>query len=218
MGCSYANSAYLAYPIVLQLLGPVAGRVLALCSLVENILMMPLTLAIADSASATHEPFVRALGRSLARLRHNPIIIGIVLGAACASLRLPEALERAVELVAACSAPLALFTVGGNLVGLALGELLLDAQAISFTKLLLHPLAVAALMLTIGPADPALRMGAVITASAPMLTIYPIFGARHGLQGLCAAALLLATTLSFVTLSTWVWLISAGGPLSALFH
>jgi hypothetical protein len=68
-------------------------------------------------------------------------------------------------------------------------------------------------MLTIGPADPVLRAGAIIIASAPMLSIYPILGARHGLQGLCAAALLVATPLSFLTMSAAIWLLDHSGQL-----
>lgn len=214
MGVACANSAYIGYPVVLQLLGPIATTVLALCALVENILMIPLVLAVADSASTSHEPFLHALTRSLARLRHNPIVIGIVLGAACAflHLELPAPAARGLDMLAGASAPVALFVIGGNLVGLALGEVMADAAAIGAMKLLLHPLAVAAFMFSIGPIDPALRAGAVIMAAAPMLSVLPIFGARHGLQGLCAAALLLATSCSFLSMSLAIWLLGPSAP------
>jgi malonate transporter len=215
LGMANANSAYIGYPVLLQMFGPIASTVLALCALIENIVIIPLALAVADSASASHEPFHHALGRAIARLRHNPIIIGIVAGCAASllHLQLPGYGTRAVDMVAGSSAPLALFVIGGNLVGLKLGEVLADVQVISAAKLLLHPLAVAFFMLTIGPADPVLRAGAIIIASAPMLSIYPILGARHGLQGLCAAALLVATPLSFLTMSATIWLLGHSGQL-----
>ena len=40
----------------------------------------------------------------------------------------------------------------------------------------------------------------IIMAGAPMLTIYPILGERFGCGGMSAAALLCATTASFVTM------------------
>jgi hypothetical protein len=51
-----------------------------------------------------------------------------------------------------------------------------------------------------------------------MLSIYPIFGARHGLQGLCAAALLLATVLAFLTMSTFAWLVGTMSPVASLLR
>ncbi len=116
-------------------------------------------------------------------------------------------------MLSAATAPLALFVIGGNLVGLRIDEIREDAPVISAAKLLLHPLAVAFFMATIGPADPVLRAGAIIIASAPMLSIYPILGARHGLERMCAAALLVATPLSFLTMSAAIRLLGHAGWL-----
>jgi predicted permease len=60
------------------------------------------------------------------------------------------------------------------------------------------------------PADPALRAAAVVFAGTPMLSIYPILAQKYGFESMCAAALLLATVLSFVTISAILWLL---GPI-----
>jgi hypothetical protein len=86
----------------------------------------------------------------------------------------------------------------------------LDVYAVGFGKLIVHPLAVLAGLLLFVPADPTLRIAAVLIASAPMLSIYPIFGARHALQGFCAATLLVATLSSSVTTSVTIWLLQSG--------
>ena len=57
------------------------------------------------------------------------------------------------------------------------------------------------------PADPALRTAAVVFVAMPMLSIYPILAQKYGLEGYCAAALLLATVLSFATISLGLWLL-----------
>jgi predicted permease len=212
MGSACSNSAFIGYPIALQVVGPIAGTALALCAIVENVLILPVCLALADAASATHEPFHHAIGRAFAGLRSNPLVVAIATGMLCSALHLalPPPIARAVELLAAASAPVALFVVGGNLVGLPLRDMFLDVYAVSFSKLVLHPLAVAAGLLLCVPADPALRVAAVVIASAPMLSIYPIFGARHGMQGFCAATLLIATLSSSVTTSLTIWLLRSG--------
>ena len=53
-----SNSAFVVYPVALQLFGPAASVVLARCALVESLLIMPLSLAPA-------EPHDRAQGRSV---------------------------------------------------------------------------------------------------------------------------------------------------------
>jgi hypothetical protein len=39
-----------------------------------------------------------------------------------------------------------------------------------------------------------------------MLSIYPILAQKYGFEEMCAAALLLATVLSFLTISVALWL------------
>jgi hypothetical protein len=212
MGTSCSNSAFIGYPIALQVVGPIAGTALALCAIVENVLVLPLCLALADAGSASHEPFVHAIGRALAALRKNPMVLSIVAGVLCSALHvsLVPPVARAVEMLAGASAPVALFFVGGSLVGLPLRGMFLDVYAVGFGKLIVHPLAVLAGLLLFVPADPTLRIAAVLIASAPMLSIYPIFGARHALQGFCAATLLVATLSSSVTTSVTIWLLQSG--------
>jgi len=80
---------------------------------------------------------------------------------------------------------------------------------VALAKLLLHPLAVFAMLWLLPPIDPPLRMAAVIYASMPMLSIYPILAQRYHYEGFCAAALLVATLLSFVTVSIVLWLMTS---------
>ncbi|MDE2453335.1 MAG: AEC family transporter, partial [Burkholderiales bacterium] len=77
-------------------------------------------------------------------------------------------------------------------------------------KLLLHPLAVLGGLLLLQPAVPALRSAGIVYASVPMLSIYPVLAQKYGYEGLCAAALLVTTVLSFVTISGWIWVLHAG--------
>jgi malonate transporter len=47
----------------------------------------------------------------------------------------------------------------------------------------------------------------VIFASVPMVTIYPLLGQRYGEEEFCAAALLVTTTLSFLSISAALFFI-----------
>ena len=99
--------------------------------------------------------------------------------------------------------------IGGALVGLHVKGMRRDVCAIALGKLLLHPLAVGLMVWFVPPADPALRAAAVVFAGVPMLSIYPILAQKYGFEGFCAAALLLATVLSFATISGLLWLLGS---------
>lgn len=211
MGMSCSNSAFVGYPLVLQVVGPEATVALALTMMVENLLMIPLCLALADTGATASagSTFARAFGRALAGLPRNPIIVAIIVGFAFALLqwRLPVPLARSIDMLAGASAATALFYVGGMLAGLSLRSMAGDAAVVSVGKLALHPAATAGALMLFGPVSPGLATSAILMAGAPMLGIYAILGQKHGQEQVCSARLLVATTASFVTLSLLIALV-----------
>lgn len=209
MGSAFPNSGFIGYPIVLQWLGPPAAVALALCMLVENVLLLPLTLALAESGGG--HSWQVALAQALRRLAANPLILAIVagFGVAVTGTAMPEPAMRAIGMLASASAAVALFVVGGSLVGLRVGGMLRDVALVATAKLAVHPLAVFAFLLLLPPIDPELRAAAVAYASMPMLSIYPILAQKYGREGFCATALLVTTLLSFATISGMLWVLTA---------
>jgi len=212
LGMSCSNSGYIGYPIAVQVIGPTSAAVaLAMCMVVENLLMIPLSLVIADSGGAAGAKWYRILMQSLGNLARNPIILAIVAGFVVALLGIPITgpLARTINVLAMSSTAVSLFVIGGSLVGLHLKGMVRDVSAIALGKLVLHPLAVGLMVWLVPPADATLRAAAVVFAGVPMLSIYPILAQKYGFEGFCAAALLLATVLSFVTISVILWLLGS---------
>jgi predicted permease len=210
LGMSVSNSGFIGYPIVAMALGPPAAVALALGMLVENLLMIPLALILAEAGSQ-RSGSVLAVGRETARrLLQNPLIIAISLGLALALLevRLPSILANSVEMLARASAPVALFVIGGVLAGVKAQGLLLDVAQIALGKLLLHPLAVFIGFCLLPPGDPQLMVAGVLFASTPLMSIYPILGQRYGLESRSAAALVVSTSLAFFSMSALVALLT----------
>lgn len=211
LGMAASNSGFVGYPIVLQLLGPTAGVALALTMLVENLLVLPLCFAMADNEGQdAAQRWHHALLNSLRNLLRNPLVLAILAGF-CFSLlglQLPAVLAQTVQIVATASSPVALFVIGGSLVGLKLAGVRRDLAWVACGKLLLHPLAVFTLLWLL-PAGlvvaPELRVAAVLFAAMPMLSIYPVVAQKYGLEGFTAAALLVATVSSFFTISSLLW-------------
>ncbi len=212
MGSSFSNTGYIGYPIALQFMGPVAGVALALNMLVENLLMLPLILTMAEARRGSGRRWYQVLGQTLWSLRRNPMVLAILLGFAVAwvGLPLPAPLWKTIDMMALASTAVALFVVGGSLAGLSTQGLARDVSRVAFAKLLLHPLAVYGALWLVPATSPELRVLAVTLAAMPMLGIYPILAQKFGLEGPCAAALLGTTVAAFVTLSAWLWLLGHG--------
>ena len=211
MGMACPNSGFVGYPIMLLTLGaPVAGVALALNMVVENMLLIPVLLAVADSEGGQAGHWRQVLRQTLLGLLRNPMIWGIVGGFvwSLTGWTLPAPLGRTINLFAAASGALSLFVIGGSLVGLQAQGMGRTVWHIALGKLVLHPLAMAAMLLWVFDlADPALRSAALLTAALPMLGIYTILSQRHGHGAISAAALLVTTVLSFFTLSALLWLL-----------
>ncbi len=214
MGMSCPNSGFVGYPINLLVLGgPVAGVILGMNMLVENLLFIPLLLALADAAGGGHH-WRTVLRGAAAGLWRNPLVLGLAAGLAAAllGLKLPAPIERTVGLLAQASAALSLFVIGGSLAGLQLRGMGRQVARIAAGKLIAHPLLTVAALALAGAldmplADPALRTGVVLATACPMFSIYPILAGRHGQEGLAAAALLGTTVASFFTISALLWLL-----------
>jgi len=213
MGMSCPNSGFVGYPIMLLTLGPVAGVALALNMVVENLLIIPLMLAVADAEGGLRGHWRRVLVQSLENLAKNPMIWGIAGGFLFSwfDLELLPPLARTVNLFAQASAVLALFVIGGSLVGLKVEGLQSTVSQITFGKLLVHPLAIFLVLTWVVPVtDPALRSAALLSGALPMLSIFTILYQRHGHGAISAAALLVTTVVSFISLSALLWVMQNG--------
>lgn len=210
MGMACPNSGFVGYPIMLLTFGPVAGVALALNMVVENLLIIPILLALADSDADGSVHWLERVRQTLLGLLRNPLIWGIVGGFAfsLSGLQMPPPLARTVSLFAQASGALSLFVIGGSLVGLKARGMIGTVSQIAVGKLLVHPLCMLLVLLWLVPiGDPSLRAMALLTGAMPMMGIYTILAQRHGHEAISAAALLVTTVASFFTLSTLLWIL-----------
>ncbi|RUS60977.1 AEC family transporter [Pseudorhodobacter sp. E13] len=208
MGAACSNSGYMSYPILLLAFPALAPKVLAMCLMVENLLMIPLMLAmiaIGRGKGAGPGAMILGIARDLMR---RPLILALIAGLVWSLLKLPipMVVDRGLMMISTASVALALFVIGGSLAGIALrGNMALAGQII-FGKLVLHPV-MALLVLTLvaalgGPVLEAdLRACLLIACAVPMLGVYPIFAQEVGMEGLASLAMLGTTAMSFFTLS-----------------
>ena len=203
MGMSCSNTGYFGYPLAALVIGPPAAAAMAMNMLVENLLVIPLGLALAEGASSGADGWRAALRETAARLLRSPLILALAAGVllSVSGLHLPLPLARSIDMLAVASGPLALFVIGGLLHGTAVRGMAGPLLLIVAGKLVLHPLAVALALWAFPVAEPALALAAVLMAGVPMIAIFPVLGQRFGQDRLCAAALLCAVLAAFVTLT-----------------
>ncbi len=215
MGMSCSNSSFIGFPILLLMVAPVAGVALGMNVLIENLLMLPLLLAMAEHGrDGGGGPWHQVIRQSARRLMRNPLVMAVAAGMAVAltELTLPAPVVRSVDLFARASGSLSLFAIGGMLVGLSLSAGWQRVVPMVAGKLIGHPLAVllvASLLPLIGvaPMAPQLHTAALLMAAMPLLSIYPILGQAYGEADRAATALLICMVASFFTLTFWMWLL-----------
>lgn len=214
---SISNSGVIGYPLILQALGPPGLVIIALAIVVENV-VLAVALTLAESDDRGGKSIFSTLMGSFGRLFRTPFIIGLIAGALSAATGLvpPRPVARAIEMLALATGPVALFTIGGTLVGIKVHGMLRDVGQIVFTKLLIHPAAVFAALLLFPRIDPMLRAAAVTAASVPTFGLFPIIGQKFGLEKTGAATVLVATVFSFFTINAMLAIIHASpwfGPI-----
>lgn len=207
IGMSCSNSGFIGYPILLLTLAPVAGVAVALNMIVENLLILPLLLFLAERGRLGRGDWRLALQPFL-RLARNPLVLALIAGllVSMSGWQQPAPMLRTVDLLANVSSALSLFVIGGTLVGLPLRGTALQALPITAAKLLLHPSMVLICILLLplfgfAPMQPMFAMAAVLMAAVPMASIYSTLAQAYGHEAFTAVTLLVTTVASFFSLS-----------------
>jgi malonate transporter and related proteins len=216
MGGAFSNTLMIGYPLATGLVGSAALVPFALVLLIENFLMMPLTLALADIGQHKEKGFFKVLPGLLATVFKNPLILAILLGVVFSifNIEVPAVANTVIDLLSRVVVGLGLFVIGGMLVGFKYSGHLKDVSLIMLGKLLLHPLLVFLLLLLVPVIDLQYKIAGVMLASAPMFGIYTVIGERYGMGGICAAASVPTTVISFVSITVIAWFVNLG----SVFH
>jgi malonate transporter and related proteins len=209
MGAACPNSGFVGYPVMLLVFPDLAGVVLALNMVVENFLLIPLCLMLLEaSRDRQGKSLLRIAGQIMLNVLRRPMVIGLMLGLVVmlSGLPVPQMVTRLMDVLAASSSALALFVIGGSLVGLpVIGQRSLAVQIMA-AKLLLHPGLTAVVLVCLPFIGLPVLSGDMATAvilstAMPMFGIYTLLAQDYGHEGIASLALLGATVGAFFTLS-----------------
>ena len=203
LGGTGSNTGFIGFPIASLVIGAPAFVAMPLTMLVENILIIPLALTLAELGRSEGGSVASLIAGTARRLLGMPLLWAILAGTALSfsGVAMPDLLTTSVELLGRASAPVALFVVGGVVAGLSRADVTADLGPVVIGKLVIHPLAVAGMLLLIPGVPPGLAACAIVFSSASMLSIYPVLARRYALETKAAAALIIATVAGLFTVT-----------------
>lgn len=165
-----------------------------------------LTLCAGDSHAKSRGETIK---RAFLNVLKNPIIIGIALGVpfSLLNIRLPVILSKAVANIAGTATPIALLVVGANFEGRKALSKLKPTLIASLLKLLVIPAVFFPFAVMLGFRGSELVAILVMLGSPTTVTCYIMAKNMGNDAELSASAVVMATLLSSMTLTFWIFLL-----------
>lgn len=161
----------------------------------------------------------RALSQTLAiagrSILANPLMIGIIAGAVVnlTGHWLPEPVMAAVDMIAAAAIPVALIGVGAAMTRYQMRADLAEAGTVAALSLLVHPLIAFTLSHFVFDLPPDMvRAATMLAAMPPGMNIYVFAVMYNRAVSVAASAFLLATILSVVSVTGWLYVLHHALP------
>ena len=203
------NVGFLGIPMLALLLGEAAIASVMLVLAVDLIVFGSLIVILITGARDGRLSWgiFRSIGIGLLK---NPMIVSILLGLTWSGLQIPipGPLNEFVILLGNAATPGALFAIGASLASKS-AERVFVAGWLSFSKLVLHPAAVAVSALLIFPVEPYAAGVMIAAAALPVAGNVYMLAQHYGVAPhRVSSSILISTALSIVTVSLVIGWIS----------
>lgn len=208
--CVGPNFAFLGIPLMLAFLGDDAPAPIALGLLVDNAIIIPLSIGLIRAFQDEGGDRRRLIGELLRGTFINPFMVSIVTGSALSLFNLVPSgpFDRFLVFLGNAAPPTGVFALGLALSGWGLSGRLSAAAPLLLAKLVLHPVIVALVMLLLG-LEPQWVMAGVIYAALPTAANVFIIAERFRTDPeTVAATIVLSTALASLTFPFTLWMIA----------
>lgn len=202
------NTGFLGVPMLAVLLGQEAvGPIILILSI--DLIVFSTLLTILVTGTRGEAKGMRVVKTVLFGLVKNPMIVSIALGLAisASALPVPEVLNSFLTTLGAAATPGALFAIGASLASKS-AERVQVAAWLSFGKLILHPLFVAAGAYLFFPVEAYKASVAISAAALPVAGNVFILAQHYGVAPQrVSASILISTAASILTVSVIIGLV-----------
>ncbi|EPK8694958.1 AEC family transporter [Acinetobacter baumannii] len=203
MGASMSNTGFMGTAILTMLMGSHAAIYISLTLIIENLLIVALMLILAEAGLHQQQRLLPLLKKTFMNLLKNPVIIAILVGMSCILLdiHLPSKLGQALELLGRTASPLALFAIGGSLVGIGITAVNFQSILLAGFNVILMPVVIFGLFLLLPNVSQEMLYAGTLLAALPMPIAFGIFGQAYGLNERALTPLMISTIIGFMGVS-----------------
>lgn len=204
MGGAMSNTGFIGTAILTLLMGNQATIYISLTLIVENVIIVTMVLALAEAGLQQQKNIALLLRQTLLKLLKNPVILSVLLGLSLAFLqvKLPAQLHQALDLLGKTASPIALFVIGGGLVGLSIEKIDMESMFLVFAKMIMMPVAVFTGLSLLPNVSKEMLYAGTIIAALPMPAAFAIFSQAYHLDDRkTLTPLMISTFLGFAIIS-----------------
>ena len=207
-GASMSNTGLLGAAILTLLMGNQAMIYISLVVIIESVFLVPAVLVLAEIGRQNQPNFIEILKSTFLTLFKNPLFLSVVIGMSCAifQVQIPHSLDQVFEMLGQTAAPLALFIIGGGMVGLTIQSVNKQTLYLVCSKNICMPILVYLGLTYFTDLDEKMIYAGTLIAALPMPSIFGIFGQIYGLNEKALTPLMISTVLSFMVVSVLIGL------------
>ncbi|MBT3361132.1 MAG: AEC family transporter [Rhodospirillales bacterium] len=206
-----SNIGYMGLPLLIALFGDAATIPAVLAMLVDMFFIQSPSMALLEANRHTGAARMAMVARIVGGFLRNPFIISMALGVGVSALQLPlpGPIDSFTGLLAAATAPCALFAVGASLAGRPIADRFSEVAFMSGCKLFLHPLIAWVMMFMVFDIDTQWATIAVLGAALPVGGNIFVVAHNFGVYSVRAStAIIVSTALAVVTFSALVGMVT----------
>ena len=199
MGAAMSNSALIGTAVLTLLIGTKAMTYVSLTVIFESLILIPLVLILASSSGHAASRF-SVIKITILNLFKNPLFLAVMLGLVLSmwQIKIPHYLDEVLLMLGQTASPLALFAIGGGIVGLSIRYINLQAVYLVVSSNLLMPLLVYLGLNYLTDVSTEMVYAGTLIAALPIPSIFAMLGQLHGLNEKVLTPLLMSTVVGFM--------------------
>jgi len=212
LNATYPNYGYIGVPLAILAFGEGAVVPMSLIFVRDSIMLLLLTAIFTrDKGSGDLSSALVQMLRSMSR---NPLLLSVLTGFifSASGLTLPQMPIFFLDMLAGAAAPTALFALGITLVGQPIRSARAELGTITVLKLVIHPLLMAAVMLTMPGLDMLWIQTAILFACLPVAAnVFALSEFYQAYSGRTATSIMLTTLIASVSVPATLYALTMLG-------
>ena len=212
LNATYPNYGYIGVPLAILAFGEGAVVPMSLILVCDSIMLLLLTAIFTrDKGSGDLSSALLQMLRSMSR---NPLLLSVLTGFifSASGLTLPQMPIFFLDMLAGAAAPTALFALGITLVGQPIRSARAELGTITVLKLVIHPLLMAAVMLTMPGLDMLWIQTAILFAFLPVAAnVFALSEFYQAYSGRTATSIMLTTLIASVSVPATLYALTMLG-------